>query len=668
MKIGIGIDTGGTYTDAVVYDFKKKTIVGSAKALTTKDDLSVGILGALDALPKDLFSSVEVVSLSTTLATNACVEGKGGNAKLIFFGGNKSVISELGGKYGLPPVEDIYIQESFTKFSGEIEREPDWALFRDSIESSFTDLDGVGIIEIYAMNNSAVIEKRAKELFLEKRHIPVVCGHELFSDLNCLQRGASTLLNARLFPVIKEFLDAIKIAMSKRNINASVVIVRSDGSLMSEEFASIRPVETLLCGPAASVMGAAGLVSDANSIVVDMGGTTTDIALVKNGIPVKAVDGISIGKWKTFVKGLYINTFGLGGDTAVHYNDYKVFLEDYRVIPLCVAGEKYPQMCDKLNELISTTSKHTKYLHEFYILIKDIANGARYTNAEKSFCEALKNGPLICKEAAAAVGQDIYSLDVSRLLREGIVQMCGLTPTDIMHIKKDFSRYNATASLLGAQYVASNLGISVEELCDSIYDEVKRKLYVNIVKVMLENKNKEYMKNGINPDVERFINESYEIAKTGCKQDFISIMFHTDYTLIGIGAPIRIFLEDVAKMLGTRAAIPKYYEVANALGAIVGKVYATYTIKIKPLINTEGIIEYVVLGGSRNKTFATLEEAEAFADTEARDSCYKEAVRHGAVGEITVSCTVDKQEAQARDCTIYLGTNVAAHAVGSIGF
>ena len=109
MKTGIGIDTGGTYTDAVIFDFDNKTILGTAKALTTKEDLSVGILEALDALPQDLLASAGIVSLSTTLATNACVEDRGGNAKLIFFGGDQRVIEKYGNEYGLPPVKDIYI-------------------------------------------------------------------------------------------------------------------------------------------------------------------------------------------------------------------------------------------------------------------------------------------------------------------------------------------------------------------------------------------------------------------------------------------------------------------------------------------------------------------------------------------------------------------------------
>lgn len=168
MKLGIGIDTGGTYTDAVIYNFEDKTILGSAKSLTTKNDLTIGILGAIDGLPADLVRQAEIISLSTTLATNACVEDKGGRAKLIFFGGDKKIIDQCGLPFGLPSSNDIYIQESFTKFSGEADREPDWELFDRQIEHGFENLDGVGIIEMNAMRNGAVVEKKGKGDFPEE--------------------------------------------------------------------------------------------------------------------------------------------------------------------------------------------------------------------------------------------------------------------------------------------------------------------------------------------------------------------------------------------------------------------------------------------------------------------------------------------------------------------
>ncbi len=668
MKIGVGIDTGGTYTDAVVYDFEMKKILGSAKALTTKEDLSVGILNAIDKLPLDKLHQTEIIALSTTLATNACVEDKGGRARLIFFGGDPQVIGKLGGQYGLPPVDEIYLQESYTTFSGEVKRDPDWALFSKNLEQGFDQLDGVGIIEMNAMRNGAVVEKKAKELFQEKYNIPVVCGHELFSELNCLQRGASTLLNAGLFPVIQDFLNAVKKALAQRDIHAMLVIVRSDGSLMSEQFASVRPVETLLCGPAASAMGGAKLSGCSDCLIVDMGGTTTDIAVVRDGKPVTVMDGVSIGKWKTYVDGLYVKTFGLGGDSAIHYDGKNLVLEEYRVVPLCVAAKKYPSMLEGLRELAANKRRHTMFLYEHYLLVKDIETSPRYTEEEKAFCRALREKPLILSKAAEAVGKDIYTLDVKRLLKDGVVQLCGLTPTDVMHIKGDFDQYSAEASLLGAEFAAWNLELSIPDFCNLVYDQVKRKIYINLLKVMMENKYPHYKKDGFCKEIETLMEESYQAARDGKPDPLLSMMFHTDFALVGIGAPIRIFLEDVARLLGARAVFPDHYQVANALGAVIGNVSAACSVEIKPNTNSEGTESYTVFASHNKKTFEDFEKARIFAIEQAENGAKEEAVKRGAKGEITVSCSEKENTGEASECTIYFGTTIVAYAAGTIGF
>jgi len=658
MKIGIGIDTGGTYTDAVIYNFTTKEILATAKALTTKEDLSIGILETLDALPPDTLKQAEIISLSTTLATNACVEDRGGNAKLIFLGGDAKVIDQNGKNYGLPPSADMYIQESFTKFSGEIERDMDWEKFSQELENGYDNLDGVGIIEINAMRNGAVIEKRAKEIFQARHDIPVICSHELFNELNCLQRGASTLLNARLVPVIREFLVAIKKAMALRSIKASIAIVRSDGGLMSEEFAHIRPVETLLCGPAASVLGSSYLARQENTVVIDMGGTTTDIAIVEKGAPVTATNGVSIGKWKTFVSGLYINTFGLGGDTAIRYRGGSILLEDFRIVPLCTASAKYPQIVDKLKTLPQTP--HTHYLHEFFILVKDISENSRFSADEKLLCAALKNGPLSLQEAAELItGRDIYNFNAANLIKEGIVQICGLTPTDIMHIKGDFTKYPTEASLLGASFVAANIGVTVPELCDMVYDQVKRKLYVSVAKILHEHKTRK----PVGEELLQFIGHCYDNPQS----DTIAAMFSTKFTLTGVGAPIKIFLHDVAKRLDTTAVTPTHNEVANALGAIVGNVHATATAEIRPVNDMTVTVGYKVFGNSCNVEFKTMEEAEAFAIEDTKNAAREEYLRRGIVtDEITVTHTLVKNEAPARDGIVHLGTKVVATAVGGL--
>ncbi len=664
MKIGIGIDTGGTYTDAVLYDFEEQKIRAGAKALTTKEDLSAGIGSALDALPGELLAQAELVSLSTTLATNACVEGKGGRAKLVMIGMDEIIIREVGESYGLSDPGDILLLESDISANGEIQQDVDWDGFAQSMRGAFAGCDAVGVVALHAALNNAVQEKKAREMLLSSIDIPVVCGHELFSDINAVQRGASILLNARLVPVIAEFLQSVKAALLKRNVRAPAVIVRSDGSLMSEAFTSLRPVETLLCGPAASVTGGISLTGREDAVIVDMGGTTTDIALVRGGDPVLADGGIRIGKWKTFVRGLFIDTFGLGGDSAVHYKNGKLKLERGRVVPLCIAASRFPSIIEKLRVLANQKRKHNRFLHEFFLPLKDISRSASYDEREKAFCKSLQDGPLSLEEAAHAADADVYTFSMLRLEREGIVARAGLTPTDIMHIRGDFSEYDAQASLLGAAFVALNTGLTTEELCEQVYRKVKLRLYTNIVRILLQNRYPSLEKHGISKDLHGLISQSYLNPEEG----LLRFDFKTPATLVGIGAPIHIFLPDVARALHAECIVPEHAEVANALGAIMGKVSAKCEIEVKPEITSDGKTVYTVFGKEENRVFEDREQAERSAAEEAEACAARDAKNRGASGDLHVHSSAIADIAETATGTIYLGTRVVATAAGRMSY
>ncbi len=636
MKLAIGIDTGGTYTDAVLYDFETKKILGTAKALTTKNDLCVGIGNALDALPNEHFREVRMLSLSTTLATNACVEGKGGAAKLVFFNGDKDILQKYGGEYGLPPVGEILVEPCRTDISGQIGEYPDWEKFERDVRENCRNADGIGVIELYSFKNGAVIEREAKERIAKIADIPVTCGYELFREPNSLQRGAGTLLNAGLYPVIEDFLRAVRRAMRARGIDAPAVIMRSDGSLMSEEFARKHPVETLLCGPAASVAGGCALSREKNAVVVDMGGTTTDIAIVQGGLPVRANDGVTVGKWRTYVDGMLIRTFGLGGDSAVHYRGKKLVLDEYRVVPLCAAASRYPAMRERLSRFAASgAGVHTQFRFEFYMLAREPRSLERYTEREQKLIAALAGGPLILDEAAAAVGQDIYTFSPSR--------------------------------------VAQNLGITAEALCELVYREIEHKMYTNIVKILLQVQDSFFAKNGFDRASEHFIEESYRLARGERGGAMIRAPFTTDFKLVGIGAPIRLFLGGVAELLGTEADVPEHGEVANALGAVTGNVYASSEAEIRTGFLDTGAQGYFVYGEGETRAFAEEEEAERYAEELAKTAARGKAADRGAAGEIAVTCQKKRRTAEigygdGEGNALFVGTTFTAQAIGTVGY
>jgi len=677
---GLGIDTGGTYTDSVIYDFDSKTILCSAKALTTHENLSEGILKSLEKLPeqykKQYFDRIEIVSLSTTLATNACVENKGGRAKLIFIGVDQNVVRKVGEKYGLPPADDIYFLDYEGKHNGDIITNPDWAKFSREIFDFIADADSVGIVDIHATNNGAVFEKKAKDIIVNGFAKPVICGSDLFNDLNSIKRGSSALLNARLIPVICDFISAIKISLKEYHITAPIVIVRSDGSLMSENFTAVRPVETLLCGPCASVIGGMALSGAENCIVVDMGGTTTDIAVVKDGTPLKSKDGIQIGKWRTFVKGIYVDTFGLGGDSAVRYDkNHMLYIDSRRINPISIIAGKYPEVTGKLRELAYSDKIHTYPLHEFLCLLKDVSNSDKlnyYTEDEKKLCGILKDSPLMYAEAAEKMGTDVYKLNFGRLEKEGVIIRSGLTPTDIMAVKGDYNAYGSEAAKLTLKYMARCADITEMEMCDKIYDEIKQKLYVNILRILWElNKPENYTyANRVDnlrdyPLTQDLIN----LFKHSWKNDItdFSVNFGTPLSIVGIGAPIHIFLPDVAKRLGAEWIIPENAGVANALGAVMGNVTVSCDVEVKPVFNSGGVNEYIVYGRNEVLRESDYHTAVAFAVKEAEAYAYEEAKRRGAAGNINVKTKILENNAKLRgNSGFLLNAVVNATATGGL--
>ena len=653
--IGIGIDTGGTCTDAVIYDLDSTEILASAKTLTTKEDLKIGIENVLQKMPQDLLDQCRQIALSTTLATNACVEDKGGHGKLILIGVNEKVFNETHDSYGIKNTEEVMLVPCKITQDPETCTPPDWEMFRRDLPAFLADCDCVSIVQLFSADYHGAYEKHAAKIVQEVCDIPVILGNTLFPDRNAIRRGSGALLNARLIPVLHDFLLAIKEVFSRRNMNLPIAIIRSDGSQMSEKFASGRPVETLLCGPAASVIGAAELSSVEDAMIVDIGGTTTDISLIKKGLPKRAKNGIRVGAWKTFVKGLYVDTFGLGGDTAVHYDfGGKIFLENYRVIPLCTLAAQYPQVKKQLKKLEDEWRFHTYFLHEFFVLMKEPPANHNYGEEELKLCAALKEGPLSLEQAAEAMGKDIYTMRLGTLEQDGVIMRAGLTPTDIMHIRGEYTAFDAEASRYAAEFICRSANPeTVEELCEEVYDLIEKRLYENILRILITSEFKEFYEKDPDTQLQDLIEINYRMAKKGAEQDaFFAPAFRLHAKLVGVGAPTHIFLPRVAKLLHTEAVIPEHAAVANAVGAIAGKVIAITTVEIKP--SDTGEFDGVEVNTAVERcVFENYEEALEYAKKKGAAAAEERVREQGAVGKIAFTYDIARSEA-----TIDLGTKM----------
>ncbi len=638
MRIAIGIDTGGTCTDAVVFDFDRHRVIAKSKTLTTKEDLSIGISKALDMFPQEYIKNASLVSLSTTLATNACVENKGGRAKLVIFGLTDELMERLkveetyGIKHG-----SVRCVDTKSSADGQKVDEPDWDELIKELDAWISETDYMAAAELYGPTNGAPCEKKFKSLIGDKYNLHCVCANELTDKVNVIQRGATALLNARLLPVVQEFIDVAIKDITKRGCTAPVMVVRSDGSLMSTDATALKPVETILSGPAASILAGKYMSHEDSYIVIDMGGTTIDVSMVIDSRTKNVSQGISIGDWKTSVEGVFVDTFALGGDSTIRCEKGNLKLFARRCIPLCTAAANFPEVLKQLRDLLDSGKSSKFPLYEFLYLVSVPTSEGRYTKSELRMIDILKEGPCSLYELSKK-GVDLYSIDTQSLEDEGIIIRFGLTPTDFMHLKGDYNEFVTEASALATEYVLKENNIECTDeafmtLADEAYNIVEERMYANLVRIMLEQDYPRELSAGLGDKLDFIIKQSWKNYKSG-NPGLNKPAFNTDVLLIGMGAPTHIFLPEVAKALGTRCVLPDNAEIGNAIGAVMAELIVKGRVEITQW--DDAGMYYIVHDEDGSTRYDDLKSAEAHAINSARVAAEKEARLRGATGNLYI--------------------------------
>ena len=657
---GIGIDTGGTCTDAVIYDFETKAILAAGKTLTTKENLEIGIANALDQLPEDLLAQAESLALSTTLATNACVENKGCRAKLLIIGTSPDIIGSLRKEladHGISDMSQLIVLDAKPENLFSNPYDPDWDVLEARVPELFSDCDSVGIVQAYPNANGGRFEFTALRILRRHLTIPLTIAYDICKEISFMRICASTLLNARLIPLISEFLQAVHHVMSRRGLDIPILIVRSDGVLMSEEMALTRPVETLLCGPAASVVGALELSGADDAVVLDMGGTTTDIAMVRGRNPIMTRDGVMIGQYRTSVRGVDARAVSLGGDTAVRYDSDGLYLDAVRIIPVSVLAASYPCVIGELKKLAASERQHTRMSYEFYVLQRDISAKPGFTAEEYGICDALRDGPLITARLAEKLGIDIYALNTKRLEQEGIVIKSGITPTDMMVLKGDLTLYDPAAAEAALKCVARRACIPADQIPDRVYEMVIKAMYKHLGGFLLH---QQYpgQKSPFAPEHTAALLEAlYQQAK-GHAGPIAGLSLKTSLPLVGIGAPIHVFLPTVAGLFGTRAILSEYAGVANALGAVCAQRVARLDVNV--FVNSmDATGGYYVMSDCRKHLFKSLEDAIAFGSKTAEAEIREKAALQGLGEDLDIELSVEHDIFNGK---VYLGCVIHAEA------
>ncbi len=667
MALLLGIDTGGTYTDAVLFD-DQSGVVASAKALTTKHDLAIGIRNALDAVLPHRSAKIGLVSLSTTLATNAIVEGQTSPVCLLLLGypADALELAGLGRVLGNDSV--IFVNGGHTE-TGEEQVALDLEAARRAILAYAPQVAAFAVSGYFAVRNPAH-ELAVRDLVRELTGLPVTCGHELTSDLHAPRRALTTVLNARLIPLLQHLILSVRQMLDEKSIRAPLMVVKGDGSLIDASVALERPVETILSGPAASVVGARHLSGEGDVFVVDMGGTTTDIALLHDGRPVLNAAGAIVGGWQTMVEAIAVHTSGLGGDSEIRLDDRgELVIGPRRVVPLSLLASQYPGIVETLR--LQLTKKTIEgHDGQFALRQRPLEAGQNdLTPEQREVWDILANGPLSLEGMLGGGSFQSYcrQLALARLIERGLAVIGGFTPTDAAHVLGYHHAWSAEAAQLGAALWGRRAPALVRapdqagrDFCQAVMQQLTVQLGRAAVSAALAQAH-DLGLNGADPLGRLFVDRA--MAGSDGTEALVDVTITLRRPLVAIGAPVSTYYPVVAERLHTRLCIPPHAEVANAVGAVVGSVVQTARALIDPLPSDGGFRVHLPNG---IRDFDGLEEAAAYATQEISRLAETQARRAGAAD---VQVQIQREDHLCRSAgseieDVFVDTEMVATAIG----
>ncbi|SHH02614.1 N-methylhydantoinase A/oxoprolinase/acetone carboxylase, beta subunit [Thermosyntropha lipolytica DSM 11003] len=340
----IGIDIGGTYTDGVVY--REGKIIKTAKKPTLYEEIDVSLLAVLDDLIKDMdVKQVKRLVISTTLVTNLIATGRGERTALLLLPG-----------YGLPHDlyrigDDTYFLKGSIDFRGREIEEIDEKEVIECIEDiKKKGIRRVAIAGKFASRNN-LQEKKVQDLFHKHyREALTVISSKVANRLNFPRRAATAYFTAMTLKEWEGFVAQIRSALQERNLSCEVFILKADGGTTPLDLSVFTPCETVFSGPAASTMGGKAItMDDKNAVVIDIGGTTSDISLLIEGNPLYASKGAVISGFYTHIHALAVKSVPLGGDSLIYLQDGSIDVAPYREGNAACLGGNRPTVTDVFN-------------------------------------------------------------------------------------------------------------------------------------------------------------------------------------------------------------------------------------------------------------------------------------------------------------------------------
>lgn len=651
--VGLGIDAGGTYTDAVIYDFASRTLLAKAKALTTYHDYVEGIRNALAMLPADKLAQVQVTALSTTLATNATVEGRGhkvgalvlspwewppedfAHTPLVHLRGAVSITGEV-----LEPLDEAHARSALKQL---VEKEHCAAL----------------VIAGYATVRNPDQANRVRELARELYDLPVICVHEVSRRLDMYQGARAAVANAKLLPIIRDLLDSVHRALADHHVHGKLMVVKGDGTSVDDTIARERPVETILSGPAASARGARLLADYPDALVIDVGGTTTDCAVLDGGHAAIAVDGVRVGNEFMSIDAVDIITVGLGGDSRLDFTpDRHITVGPTRDLPLCFLATQHASIREFLRTFDRDRNANNLNAGALDVLVlRSRRSTLELTDREAKLVALLEKQPQPAAKAALAL--DLPSpilLPLSRLEACGMVQRSALTPTDLLHVNGQFTRWDTEAARWALECFAVMYGRPADEVLKLALDAVTRRLFDEIVRREASFDDARF--HVLPADWQFLLDRAFATNDEAGLQVRLTIR----RPVIAVGAPAGLLVPPVAKHLDVKVVVPEHADVANAIGAIGSEV----VIREEILINPDMTAGYVLHGSGERMEFGSLERATEAAVERTRERARQRAIDAGARAPEIVIIRKDGLGTVSDGSQILVGRSVTAIASGGL--
>lgn len=649
--LGLGIDAGGTYTDVVIFDFAAGAVRQKAKSLTTKWDYAVGIEAALDRIEAGGLAAVDLVAVSTTLATNAIVEGRGQKVGLL-----------LMPPYGWrdPP---NFTHELYAIVDGQLEidgREiapvnPEQVR---RVVREMLDRQGVRAFAVagYASHVNPAHEQQVKAAVRDETDAVVTCSRDISAGLNYRIAAETAVLNAKIIPCLDTFLARVQETIRRRGLTAPLMVVRSDGSLMGLELARQRPVETILSGPAASAAGAAFLTGATDAIVVDIGGTTTDTALIRNGVVRTCQDGATVGRWKTHVEALDMRTLGLGGDSRIVLSGGRLAVGPQRIAPVAWLAREDPRTgkaLDWIAEHLDRFENNTRAME--IVCLTPHAKHRPLDAREREVVEQITTRPHSVEELVERLQRvDEQLLPLDRLEEDHIILRCGLTPTDLLHSDGRIVLWDTAAARRICDLYTALLQINRDRLVEQVFEIITRMLAVDLLKTRLADR--------VDPDTIDGAPAAMALIDSalGGMSEGLSVKIALQAPAVGIGAPARFFLPAAARRLGARTVIPAHAEVANAVGAIISRIHiqrrATIAVDENGRFRAEGL--------PGTPTFPNIDAAERAAAAHLRE-LVGELGRQAGAARREVAIEIEDRQTTLKDGErLFVGRIITARLCG----